>query len=91
MSPTHTSPPGGNPPPDDRGRTKVEQQSGEGTQRAPRLPHERDQSSDSQQMRDGRPSTKDRRALEDVERGVVDTDLGPPLERARRNMGGDKR
>ena len=64
------------------GKTKVEQ----GGESAPRLPHERDQSSDSQQMQDGRPPEKGRRALEDVERGVVDTDRGPPSDRAYRDQ-----
>lgn len=52
------------------GKTKVEQ----GGESAPRLPHERDQSSDSQQTRDGHPPKVGRQAHEDVERGLVDTD-----------------
>ena len=54
------------------GKTKVEQ----GGESAPRLPHERDQSSDSQQTRDGHPPKVGRQAHEDVERGLVDTDRG---------------
>jgi len=54
------------------GKTKVEQ----GGESAPRLPHERDQSSDSQQTPDGRPTEVGRQAHEDVERGLVDTDRG---------------
>ena len=52
------------------GKTKVEQ----GGESAPRLPHERDQSSDSQQTQDGQPPRVGRQAQEDVERGLVDTD-----------------
>jgi hypothetical protein len=44
---------------------------------APRLPHERDESSDSQQSG---PRDVIRQAHDDVERGLVDTDRGPPLE-----------
>ncbi|MGJ7537356.1 MULTISPECIES: hypothetical protein [unclassified Variovorax] len=54
------------------GNTKVEQ----GGESAPRLPHEHDQSSDSQQTPDGRPTEVGRQAHEDVERGLVDTDRG---------------
>ncbi|VTU37163.1 hypothetical protein [Variovorax sp. RA8] len=57
------------------GKTKVEQ----GGESAPRLPHERDQSSDSQQNQDS--SEMGRKAMEDVERGVVDTDRGPEADR----------
>lgn len=57
------------------GKTKVQQ----GGESAPRLPHERDQSSDSQQNQDG--SEMGRKAMEDVERGVVDTDRGPEADR----------
>lgn len=59
------------------GKTKVEQ-AGES---APRLPHERDQSSDSQETQDGQPPEVGRRAHDDVERGVVDTDRGPVTDR----------
>ncbi|RQO48635.1 hypothetical protein DBV14_19795 [Variovorax sp. KBW07] len=54
------------------GKTKVEQ----GGEPAPRLPHERDQSSESQQTQDGQPTKVGRQAHEDVERGLVDTDRG---------------
>lgn len=54
------------------GETKVEQ----GGEPVPRLPHERDQSSDSQQTPDGQPPKVGRQAHEDVERGLVDTDRG---------------
>ena len=47
---------------------------------APRLPHERDQSSDSQQNQGGS-AEQGRKGMEDVERGVVDTDRGPEIDR----------
>jgi len=59
------------------GNTKVEQ----GGESAPRLPHERDQSSDSQQNQDGGTTRVGRQAHEDVERGLVDTDKGPVTDR----------
>ena len=62
------------------GNTKVEQ----GGESAPRLPHERDQSADSQQTPDGTDGTAPRvgrQALEDVERGLVDTDRAPVTDR----------
>ncbi|VTU38257.1 hypothetical protein H6CHR_05176 [Variovorax sp. PBL-H6] len=58
------------------GKTQVEQ----GGESAPRLPHERDQSSDSQQNQ-GNSAGLGRKGMEDVERGVVDTDRGPVLDR----------
>lgn len=48
----------------------------QGGEPVPRLPHEHDQSSDSQQTPDGRPTEVGRQAHEDVERGLVDTDRG---------------
>ncbi|MGJ7531384.1 hypothetical protein [Variovorax sp. GB1P17] len=60
------------------GETKVEQ----GGESVPRLPHERDQSSDSQETKDGRPPEVGRQALKDVERGLVDTDRGLEADRA---------
>ncbi len=54
------------------GKTKVAQDG----ESSPRLQHERDQSSDSQQTRDGKPTERGRRAHDDVERGLVDTDEG---------------
>jgi hypothetical protein len=53
---------------------------GKTQQRAPRMPHEHDESADSQTP--GEPSTDamGRAAYEDIERGVVDTDRGPVLD-----------
>jgi hypothetical protein len=59
------------------GKTQVQQ----GGESAPRLPNERDQSSDSQQAQDGEASEVGRKAHDDVERGAVDTDRGPVTDR----------
>ena len=59
------------------GNTKIEQ----GGDSAPRLPHERDESSDSQQTQDAQPSEVGRKGHDDIERGVVDTDRGPVTDR----------
>jgi hypothetical protein len=47
----------------------------------PRLPHERDESSDSQTAAKEQDMQIGRQAAADVERGLVDTDRGPVLER----------
>ena len=62
------------------GKTKVQQ----GGESKPRLPHEHDQSSDSQESQGGEPPEIGKRAHDDVERGVVDTDRGPVIERLNR-------
>ena len=62
------------------GKTKVEQ----GGESKPRLPHEHDESSDSQQTQGGEPTEVGKRAHEDVERGLVDTDRGPLADRVYR-------
>ena len=61
------------------GNTRTEQ-SGESS---PRLPHERDESSDSQSNQDGSSSATElgKRAHDDVERGVVDTTRGAETDR----------
>ena len=46
----------------------------------PRLPHERDESADSQQQGNTQPSEIGRKAFEDIRAGRVDTDRGPVLE-----------
>ncbi len=60
-----------------RGQTQVEQDG----ESAPRLPHEHDQSADSQATQDGQPPEVGRRAHDDIERGAVDTDRGPVTDR----------
>ena len=62
------------------GQTKVEQ----GGESKPRLPHEHDESSDSQESQGGEPTEVGKRAHEDVERGLVDTDRGPVTDRVYR-------
>ena len=64
------------------GQTKVEQ----GGESAPRLPHEHDQSADSQTPPDGQPTEVGRQAHEDIERGVVDTDRGPVMDKLRKKL-----
>lgn len=65
--------------PDQEGKTKVEQ-AGE---TAPKLPHERDESSGSQQNQAGSAGATElgKRAHDDVERGVVDTSRGAETDR----------
>jgi hypothetical protein len=59
------------------GKTKV-QQEGESV---PKLPHERDQSSDSQETADGKPTRVGQQGHDDVERGLVDTSLSPVTDK----------
>ena len=49
-------------------------------QPAPRMPHERDESSDSQAAGEESARRVGQAAHEDIERGVVDTDKGPVLD-----------
>jgi hypothetical protein len=53
---------------------------GEAPRRAPRAPHERDESADSQAGSEPSGRRMAQAAREDVERGVVDTDKGPVLD-----------
>ena len=46
----------------------------------PRLPHERDESADSQHKGDTQPDEVGRKAYDDIRAGRVDTDRGPVLE-----------
>ena len=61
----------------DDGKTKVAQ----GGDASPRLPHERDQSSESQQTSDDKPTRVGQQGAEDIERGLTDTDRGPVTDR----------
>lgn len=47
---------------------------------APRMPHERDESADSQVASEPSAQHMGELAREDIERGVVDTDKGPVLD-----------
>ena len=72
------------PGPGTGGKTRPAQ--GPVRQPAPRVPHEHDESADSQS--DGEPSAQrtGRLGHDDLERGLVDTDKGPELERANRQL-----
>jgi hypothetical protein len=54
-------------------------------ERAPRLPHDRDESADSQQPQPV-PDTMARKAHQDMEAGRVDTDRGPVLQELGRRL-----
>jgi len=53
---------------------------GETQQRSPRMPHERDESADSQSAGEASGKRIGERAREDLEQGQVDTDKGPALD-----------
>ncbi len=53
---------------------------GETQQRVPRMPHEHDESADSQAADETSGRRVGQAAREDVERGRVDTDTGPVLD-----------
>lgn len=59
------------------GRTKPRQGDTQVMKPVPRLPHERDESSDSHD--DGEPRPLMRKAHDDVAQGRVDTDRGTPM------------
>jgi len=52
---------------------------------APRLPHERDESADSQESE---PRPRIVQAKKDLDRGLVDTDRGPPADEAYKKQKG---
>lgn len=54
-------------------------QQGDKQQRAPRQPHERDESADSQAAAEPSQERVGEAARRDVERGLTDTDKGPVL------------
>jgi hypothetical protein len=53
---------------------------GETQDKVPRMPHERDESSDSQARQEPSGQRMANQGREDIERGLVDTDKGPPLD-----------
>jgi hypothetical protein len=65
-------------PPARQGNTVPVQ--GETRERAPPMPHERDESADSQAASEPSGPRMAQVAREDIERGVVDTDKGPVLD-----------
>jgi hypothetical protein len=68
------------------GETRVARNDGDQEKSEPKLPHERDQSASAQV--DGAPvdDARGRKAHDDIERGVVDTDKGPVLEQIDERM-----
>ena len=64
--------------PQGRGETIPEQ--GETQERVPRMPHERDESADSQAAGEATAPSVGQRGHDDIERGVVDSDKGPVLD-----------
>ena len=60
-----------------RCHTKVEQDG----ETAPRMPHERDQSSESQKNPGGEATEVGKQAFKDVESGAVDTDRAPVTDK----------
>ena len=77
-SPAVPSPPRAPDPESDEVRVVREQT------REPRLPHDRDESADSQQQ--AVPDERGRKAHEDMKAGRVDTDRGPVLEELGRRL-----
>lgn len=69
-----------------KGRTQPAQGETTTPQKVPRLPHEHDQSSDSQVRGEASSRKVGEQAHADVERGLVDTDKGPPMDRAYRRV-----
>ena len=55
---------------------------GDKQERVPRMPHERDESADSQAAQEPSGQRVGRQAQQDIERGLVDTDKGPVLDQA---------
>jgi len=66
-----------------KGRRAGAETSGSETPVGLELPHERDQ---SVSMTGGAPSEAVHQAHRDVERGLQDTDKGPPMDRAYRQL-----
>jgi hypothetical protein len=64
--------------PERQGNTVLVQGDTQG--RVPRMPHERDESADSQVASEPSAQRMARAAQEDIERGVVDTDKGPVMD-----------
>lgn len=66
--------------PSSRGNTVPVQ--GETQERVPRMPHERDESADSQGASEPSARRMGQAGHDDIERGLVDTDRGPVLDQA---------
>src|SRR3569832_481547 len=61
-------------------QSKTIPEQGERQEKVPRMPHERDESSDSQEKGEAVDRGIGEVARKDVERGLVDTDKGPVLD-----------
>lgn len=71
------------------GRTAASRSTqGEASGTQPRLPNERDESADSQAGGTPGAEAVGRQALEDLERGLADTSLGPVTDRTYRRVKG---
>jgi hypothetical protein len=55
---------------------------GETQDAVPKMPHERDESEDSQAPREASGTRMGQQAHDDLQRGRVDTDTGPPMDAA---------
>ena len=62
---------------------------GPNQERAPRMPHERDESADSQRADEPSADRMGDIAHDDVARGLVDTDKGPVLDKTYDKLTGD--
>jgi hypothetical protein len=78
--PSRRRPPPGNDGSPRRGETVPNQ--GATQQRAPRMPHERDESAVGQAASEPSGQRIGQIAHDDLERGLVDTDKGPALDQA---------
>lgn len=63
---------------------------GETQDPVPRMPHERDESADSQGSREASGTRIGQQALDDLQRGRVDTDKGPAMDAAYAKVSDDK-
>jgi hypothetical protein len=68
------------------GRTTPAQGETSTPQKVPRLPHERDLSSDSQERGEASGKKVGEQAHKDLQGGLVDTDKGPAMDRAYRQV-----
>lgn len=76
-----TTPTRGSGDPGGGGRKKTGRTSSDvAHHRVPRLPHERDESADSQELQEPEQRDMMQRAHDDIEHGLVDTDRGPVLD-----------
>lgn len=64
----------------DANKGKTVPAQGQSREPVPRLPHERDESADSQAAQQQSGERVGKQAHEDIERGLVDTDKGPVLD-----------